>query len=164
MDGGNHTRAVYATPIRHPSRWGNGWSYEYFHQATQMRGLLLLTHSITLLNVGSIPSPREEWPESTALIWTLVRGQNSAAWHPANEALGLYLILRCTSITGLTTCTSWYLDSNRAAARTILRERDVVYQADLARARQGCRCMTCDAVWLRSGWICPWARFELGPL
>ena len=159
MDGGRHEHAVYSSPRPFPSRWGGGQNFAYFEADTDMSEVLLFTHSVTLLHSGVERHPRIEWPERTTLLWMLVKGNSPKAWHPLEESLGLYLILRSTSISGLLLCTCWYQTANRAAAREILNQRAAIYSVQLARANLGCSCMACSLEWLANGWVCPWARF-----
>ena len=163
MHVGRHERVSVAVrlqfPKPSPSRLGGGESYSYFDEESDISDVLVCTDSITLARKGAPLAPRIPWFDATHLLWTLVRGRNSGHWWPMSETLGLFLILRSTSITGLNLCTGWYAEATRAGLNQILDVRSVALERQQVLMRNGCRCLACELSWLADGWVCPWARF-----
>lgn len=131
----------------------------YFDEEADIGDVLVCTHSLALARVLTMGVPRVPWCESTYLIWTLVRGRTGALWWPLHESLGLFLVLRSSSVMGLNLSSIVYAEETRAGLEQILVARSVELARQRTLIRSGCRCLSCELAWLANGWLCPWARF-----
>ena len=141
--------------LSYPSPMGRGHRYDYFDNETDLHEILLISHSLALTHL--VPSRAlRPFSERTNLILFLFRGRGQPRWFPMKEQVGLFLVARATSHTGLHHFSAWYMEDVCRTVVGILRARQIRRLIHERREVLGCLCLNCHETWLERGWTCPW--------